>query len=56
MTIFFFTSVFLDFCGSGMAEIDEFCHLVISDTNILIYFWGVLGRFQHCTGHITTGS
>ena len=20
------------------------------------YFWGVLRRFQHCTGHITTGS
>ena len=22
----------------------------------LIYLFGVLGRFQHCTGHITTGS
>ena len=25
-------------------------------SNFLIYLFGVLRRFQHCTGHITTGS
>ena len=30
----------------------QFSHLV----NIFIYLFGVLRRFQHCTGHITTGS
>ena len=29
---------------------------VLSHCLLFIYLFGVLGRFQHCTGHITTGS
>ena len=35
-----------------------FCFLVYTGTSVLwfIYLFGVLHRFQHCTGHIKTGS
>ena len=26
------------------------------DSSVMIYLFGVLCRFQHCTGHITMGS
>ena len=29
---------------------------VLSMAGIVLYLFGVLHRFQHCTGHITTGS
>ena len=28
----------------------------LEKSNLVIYLFGVLRRFQHCTGHITTGS
>ena len=31
-------------------------HLTFVAVNLFIYLFGVLRRFQHCTGHITTGS
>ena len=31
-------------------------HRYSPDNIIMIYLFGVLRRFQHCTGHITTGS
>ena len=39
----------------------SFLHHILEDYNIFlhkgfIYFFGVLRRFQHCTGHITMGS
>ena len=30
--------------------------VVSTQTNLFIYLFGVLRRFQHCTGHITMGS
>ena len=42
--------------------IQEFCQILSSVTtytkgvDLFIYLFGVLRRFQHCTGHITTGS
>ena len=30
--------------------------VILTSSTVLIYLFGVLRRFQHCTGHITTGS
>ena len=32
------------------------CRVIHSRVPCFIYLFGVLRRFQHCTGHITTGS
>ena len=32
------------------------CEQKVKKVLIFIYLFGVLRRFQHCTGHITTGS
>ena len=46
----------------GMASyyrkfIDHFSEILKPLTELIfIYLFGVLRRFQHCTGHITTGS
>ena len=39
-----------------MAEIAFIYQQTIKKYNQLICLFGVLRRFQHCTGHITTGS
>ena len=31
-------------------------HKVVTLLSLFIYLFGVLRRFQHCTGHIMTGS
>ena len=31
-------------------------NIIWTDFRVYIYLFGVLRRFQHCTGHITTGS
>ena len=31
-------------------------NVLLVKSNLFIYLFGVLRRFQHCTGHITTGS
>ena len=38
--------LFLRYCNSEL----------ILPFNLVIYLFGVLRRFQHCTGHITMGS
>ena len=49
----------LSFAGSGdqerTAELSESLSACMS-YHLFIYLFGVLRRFQHCTGHITTGS
>ena len=35
---------------------ETICYIVGSLSNSYVGLFGVLRRFQHCTGHITTGS
>ena len=56
----------INFLWSSVPERDgqRYCNAVclsdcahkLKSTNLLFYLFGVLRRFQHCTGHITTGS
>ena len=42
--------------ASFWLSVVEFCVILPYINHVFIYLFGVLRRFQHCTGHITTGS
>ena len=47
-----FTSRALEYFRHIFSSLCLLCYICVNN----IYLFGVLGRFQHCTGHITMGS
>ena len=47
---------FLDVYYSRICSKPEYCQFIYLFGVLFICLFGVLRRFQHCTGHITTGS
>ena len=51
-----FCFVFIGAPYHGYVTLPMHKQVVIFVSILFIYLFGILGRFQHCTGHITTGS